>query len=168
MVGGVPEGLKKVAALCILRNGTSFLLLRRSKEPHLGKYIPIGGKLEPYETPSRAACREIQEEANITVDELKLCGIMTETSPTRFNWVNYVYIADVDNFVPSECNEGTLEWVSYDQIDKIATPTTDRFIYEYATKRQFFIFDAIYDEYVELEQLTDELTGAELYRKHFS
>lgn len=126
-----PVGLKKIATLCVLRGEQGLLLLRRNKEPHLGKYIPIGGKLEPYETPRQGAVREIFEETGIEIEEgnLKLAGIMTETSPTKFNWVNYVFWADI-SAEPSgfDTDEGFLEWVNENAIHAIPTPTTDRFI----------------------------------------
>ena len=86
----VPVGVKKAAVLSILKCDNNYLLLRRTKEPHLDKYIPIGGRLEPFETPHDAALREIKEETGISLPKIKLMGLMTETSPTKFNWINYI------------------------------------------------------------------------------
>jgi len=47
----VPPGLKKVAAMCILRSGDQYMLLERYNEPNKGMYVPVGGKVEPYESP---------------------------------------------------------------------------------------------------------------------
>ena len=35
--------------MCILQQGDQFLLLKRGKEPNKGMYVPVGGKLEPFE-----------------------------------------------------------------------------------------------------------------------
>lgn len=159
----VPVGLKKAATLCILRSYKGLLLLRRSKEPHLGKYIPIGGRLDPFETPAQASIREVYEETNISLAGVSLVGIMTETSPTKFNWINYIYVSDIDpeiHFVQSD--EGTLEWIEISRLDTIPTPTTDRYIYEYVARGKFFVFDAVYDENVELVELLDALSGQDL------
>ncbi len=53
----VPFGLKRTATLCILRNDNNCLLLKRLREP------PVGGKLDPFESPLNAAIRETFEEA---------------------------------------------------------------------------------------------------------
>lgn len=156
-------GLKRAAVLCILRSERGLLLLQRNKEPHLGKYIPVGGGIEPFETPLAAARREIEEETGMSVERLQLRGIMTETSPTKFNWINYVYSADIDGITPPPCPEGTLEWIAKDRLHEIPTPTTDRFIYEYVSRSEFFVFDAVYDETVELVSLVDELAARRIF-----
>ena len=161
----VPVGLKKAAVLCILRSNAGFLLIHRSKEPHLGKYIPIGGKVGPFEMPRAAAIREVKEETGVSLKDVCLRGILTETSPTNFNWVNYIYTADITAVTTAKYREGTLEWVEQERLDDIPTPTTDRFIYAYVSKSEFFVFDAIYDDNVELIRLVDELSGKILFPK---
>lgn len=158
-----PKGLKKAVVTCVLRSEAGFLLLRRSKEPHLGKYVPIGGHLEPFETPRAAAIREVKEEAGIFIEEPHLRGILTETSPTEYNWIVYIYTADVTATSPIECVEGTLEWVAQERLDTIPIPTTDGFVYDYLSRSEFFVFDAVYDENVKLITLVDELSGTVLF-----
>jgi len=159
----LPTGLKKAVVTCVLRSEAGFLLLRRSKEPHLGKYVPIGGHLEPYETPRAAAIREVKEETGISIEEIRLRGILTETSPTDYNWIVYIYTADIAATPPVECVEGTLEWVAPERLDTIPIPTTDGFIYDYLSRSEVFVFDAVYDENVELITLVDELSGRVLF-----
>jgi len=43
-------------------------------------------------------------------------------------------------------------------------PTTDGFIYDYLSRSQFFVLDAVYDENVKLIRLVDELSGSVLFR----
>ena len=78
----IQEGLKRTAVLCVLRNGNDFLLLKRFKEPNKNMYTPVGGKLDPFETPKNAALRETREETGIIVPDMRFCGVVTETSPT--------------------------------------------------------------------------------------
>jgi len=63
----IPEGLKKTAVLCVLKHGENFLLLKRLKEPNKDSYTPVGGKLDPFESPIKAAIRETWEETGLTV-----------------------------------------------------------------------------------------------------
>jgi len=159
----VSIGLKKAVVVCILRSDAGFLLLRRSKEPHLGKYVPIGGHLEPFETPRAAVTREVKEEAGVSIEEPRLRGILTETSPTDYNWIVYIYMADIPANPPVECAEGTLEWVPQERLNTIPIPTTDGFIYDYLSRSEFIVFDAVYDENIELIALVDELSGRVLF-----
>ena len=70
-------GLKKDAVLCIIKNTklNKYLILRRTKEPHLGKCIPIGGKIKPCETPNQAVLRECQEETGLELTNCKMRGM---------------------------------------------------------------------------------------------
>jgi 8-oxo-dGTP diphosphatase len=161
----VPVGLKRTVVLCILRSKAGLLLLCRSEEPLIGKYVPVGGHLEPFETPREAALREVKEETGVTIEEVTLRGILTETSPTKYNWMVYVYSVDIEHMEPPYCNEGKLEWIAPNQLGDIPTPLTDRFIYDFVSISQFFVLDAIYDEKIELVKLTDELNGKTLYSR---
>jgi 8-oxo-dGTP diphosphatase len=158
-------GLKKCAVLCILRCRDKLLLLHRTKEPHKGKYIPIGGRLEPFETPIEAAKREIKEETGFNVKDLKFCGIMVETSPVKFNWVNFIYLGNINFSKPVSCKEGRLEWIKISNILNIPTPTTDRYIYQYILKNKNFMFNAIYNKKIELLTLHEEIEDKILYKK---
>ena len=50
----IPEGIKRVAVFCIIRSGDQYLLLKRAKTPNQGKFVPVGGKIDPYESPIQA------------------------------------------------------------------------------------------------------------------
>lgn len=151
-------GAKRAATLCIIKSEKGILLLKRAKDPHKGKFIPIGGKIEPFEAPRDAVIREVFEETTLQIREPRLIGIMTETSPTKFNWINYIYVVQGPKRLPIyEIEEGTLEWIDERDLERIPTPTTDRFIYRYIAQNIPFIFDALYDSDVQLIKLTDEL-----------
>ena len=79
----IPIGLKKVAAMCVLKHQDQFLLLKRAKEPNRGMYVPVGGKLDPFESAYEAVLRETLEETGIQLESAKYCGTLTETSPLK-------------------------------------------------------------------------------------
>jgi len=162
----VPErqsGLKKAVVLCLLRNKDALLLLHRSKEPNRGKYIPVGGHIEPFETPRQAAVREVREEAGYTVHDLQFRGVLVETAPRDYNYVIFIYSAETDRFPPPDCREGRLEWVEWTDVPRMPTPTTDMYIYRLIAAGQTFMLNAEYDESLELRILQDEITGEVLY-----
>jgi 8-oxo-dGTP diphosphatase len=156
------KGLKKVAVICILKNQDNFLLLERLREPNKDLFTPLGGKIDPYETPLDAAKRETLEESGIVAEEMDFCGILTETSPTKYNWTSYVYMADIDYQEAPDCNEGVLKWIKADEILNIPTPKTDWHIYEYALKKQKFIFDAVYDIDLNLLEMSELIENRKL------
>ncbi|APA91941.1 NUDIX hydrolase [Myroides sp. ZB35] len=158
----VPLGIKRIATLCVLRNGNNFMLLKRLKEPNKDTYTPVGGKIEPYETPEEGVIRETFEETGIRVDKVKFCGILTETSPVKYNWLSYVYVADIDVVTPPDCNEGTLEWIAYEDLLNVPTPKTDWFIYKYILENKPFVFHALYDGDLNLLEMKEEISNEEL------
>ncbi len=155
----IPLGIKKIATLCVLRHGSDFMLLKRLKEPNKDMYTPVGGKIEPFETPEQGVIRETFEETGIKVDQVKFCGILTETSPTKYNWLSYVYVADIDPISPPACNEGTLEWIAYDNLLEVPTPKTDAMIYKYILEAKPFVFHALYDAELNLIEMKEEIAN---------
>lgn len=115
----------KLATICYVDNGKEFLLLHRNKklnDVHAGKWIGVGGKLEKGETPQECAVREILEETGLRVNKPVLKGIITFPDFTPDNdW--YTYVFKVTEFEGDliDCDEGTLEWVSYEEI--LSKPT---------------------------------------------
>ncbi|NUO03084.1 MAG: NUDIX domain-containing protein [Saprospiraceae bacterium] len=159
----IQSGLKRVAAMVVLRHEQQLLLLRRAKPPHVGKYVPVGGKLDPFERPVDAARRETFEETGIAVKDLHYCGVLTESSPVDYNWICYIYLADIDFQAPPPCDEGILEWVAFDDLASIPTPPTDLLIYQYLVQKRVFALDALYDEALNLLEMTEEITGERVY-----
>lgn len=148
--------------MVILRAGTDYLLLRRAKAPNAGKYVPVGGKLEPGERPVEAAIRETMEETGIAISAPLFCGILSETSPVDYNWLCYIYLADIPVQPPPFCNEGVLEWISAQRLLAVPTPPTDLAIYDYVQRGEKFVIDAVYDASLRLVEMVEELRGVDL------
>lgn len=160
----IEPGLKKTAVICVLRCGQQFLLLKRLKEPNKDQYTPVGGKLDPFESPIRAALRETWEETGIRVDNMKFCGTLVETSPTPYNWMSFVYVAEIEYRHPPPCNEGTLEWIDFDRLLEVPTPKTDWFIYRYLLDGRPFAFSADYDEFLTLRAMHEDIAGEIVFK----
>jgi len=157
-------GLKKAAVLCILKHQEQFLLLQRGKEPHKGQYIPVGGKVEPFEDPLSAVVREVFEETGLKLDKknLQFIGVLSETSPVNFNWINFVYCAEIDFFTPPTCVEGSLHWIDKEDIPSTSMPQTDGFFFKYLEEKAPFMLDALYDESLNLLSLVEEIRKEKL------
>jgi 8-oxo-dGTP diphosphatase len=158
----VVEGHKQPAVLVILKSNNQFLLLKRKKSPNKGKYTPVGGKLDPYESPYKAAIRETYEETGIEVSYMIFCGTMVESSPSKYNWICFVYLSEIDYIASPKCNEGKLEWIPATHLSKIPTPTTDRFIYEYITRSKNFMFNVEYDLNLNILEMREEIADNKL------
>ncbi|MFK7935694.1 MAG: NUDIX domain-containing protein [Saprospiraceae bacterium] len=156
---GIMLGIKKVAAMVILRHQDKFLLLKRAKSPNQGMYVPVGGKLEPFETPRAAAIRETYEETGIQLTEVKFCGTLVETSPVKYNWISYIYLAEIDDLPVPDCDEGVLEWIEKTELDRVPAPPTDTFIYEYVAQEKPFAFSATFSDDLKMLKMHDEWSG---------
>lgn len=155
------EGLKRIATMVVLRHQEEFLLLKRAKMPNAGMYVPVGGKVEPYERPIEAAIRETEEEARVRLRRAQLIygGVLTETSPVKYNWLCFIFMADIKRVPPPPCDEGTLHWVPRNGLLDLPTPPTDWQIYEYLLHGQPFALDALYDEQLNLLEMREEISG---------
>ncbi len=159
----IPIGLKKSAAMVVLRHKEQFLLLKRANPPHPGKYLPVGGKLEPFEDPYSAAIRETKEETGLQLDYLSFCGILIESSPSQYNWQSSIYVADIDKIHPPFCSEGQLEWIPYHKVPQIPTPETDWQVYQYIMNQKPFVFNALYNEALNLVEMTEEIERVKVF-----
>lgn len=159
----VAPGLKRAACMIALRHGNSFMLLNRYNEPHKGMYTPVGGKLDPFENPLQAALRETHEETGIQLDNIKFAGILTETSPVNYNWIIYVYQAEIEKMPPPFCDEGILKWIDFEDLPNIPTPPTDLAVYQYLIEGKRFVFTANFDENINLLSMREELEDKVLF-----
>ena len=123
----------KIAVLCYMFDEQGrVLLLHRKNPPNQDLYSPPGGKLEKDvgESPTACAVREIQEETGVELDasDLHLTGIVSEAGfDDRMHWLMFLYeVKKPVKVSRTTFNEGTLEWVSLDELGKLPIPSTDK------------------------------------------
>ena len=155
-------GLKRSASMVVLRHQDQWLLLRRSKSPNKGKYVPVGGKLEPFESPRQAALRETAEETGIEVTELHYAGFIVESAPNSYNWQVFVYWAEIPWQPAPYCDEGELEWIKTADVLALDMPATDPWVYYYIQQGHCFAIDASFDENLNLLSMREEHNGVDL------
>lgn len=163
----VSPGIKRTAAMVVLRHEESFLLLRRKNKPYAGHYLPVGGKLGPHERPIDAARRETLEETGIRIEkgQLRFGGVLVESSPTDYNWQSFIYLAEIAWMPPPPCPEGELEWIAFQDIPSVPTPPTDWQVYQYLMQQRPFALDAVYDEKLVLLEMREEISGEVVWEK---
>lgn len=98
------------------------LLMRRDKLPddvHHGKYLSLGGHVEPDEDVLTCARREVFEESGLTVTDLVLRGTVMWTGfgAKPRDYLCFMFRADSFTGTAHGGNEeGTLEWVPLDDL----------------------------------------------------
>jgi 8-oxo-dGTP diphosphatase len=94
---------------------TQVLLMHRNKQSddvHLGKYLSLGGHVDPGEDVLTCARREVHEESGLTTD-----GAVDRVRNRRRDYLCFVFRADSSTGTPHGGNEeGTLEWVPVDNL----------------------------------------------------
>ncbi|CAM2070790.1 NUDIX domain-containing protein [Sulfidibacter corallicola] len=162
----VSPGLKRVATLCVLHHHRNLMLLERTKEPHIGRFTPLGGKVDPNETPLAGAIRETYEETGIELDTMRYRGMLVETSPlAHMNWVGFVYSAEIEYREPPTCTEGTLKWLDFDELHRSPVPETDPYVYSYMFRNEPFMLNALFDDEDRLIRLDEHISGACLFNR---
>ena len=109
----------KETTLCYIENGGRYLMMLRNKkenDPNLGKWIGVGGKLNPGETPAECAKREIFEETGLAVDNLIYAGKVYFVSDSWEDELMHLFVAGSQSQKVTPCNEGTLEWIKKEDI----------------------------------------------------
>lgn len=96
------------------KNKTKVLFCKRVKQPFIGKYNFVGGKVEPDESSMDAAYRELEEETGISSDSIKLYRMMDITY-YHLNFVLELYVGMLQEDVKLVEEVNPLEWLSIDE-----------------------------------------------------
>lgn len=87
------------------------LMCKRTKEPYAGMYNLVGGKIEKENDGLNEAYRELEEETNITKNDVSLVHFMTLTY-NKWNKELEVYYGILNKEVELIEEVNKLEWVS--------------------------------------------------------
>ena len=110
------------STLCYITRGNDVLMLHRVKKKNdinKDKWIGIGGKFEPEESPDQCLLREAKEETGLTLKRWKCHGIVTFLSDQAEGEYMYLFTADRFEGTLKECDEGDLQWVCRDFLDSL-------------------------------------------------
>ena len=110
------------STLCYITRGDDVLMLHRVKKKNdinKDKWIGVGGKFEPEESPDACLLRETKEETGLTLTSWRCRGIVTFLSDQAEGEYMYLFTADGFEGTLKECDEGDLQWVSREFLDSL-------------------------------------------------
>ena len=105
--------MRNTSLVHLERDGKYLMLhrIKRERDENRDKWVGIGGKFEPGESPEDCAVREVFEETGLTMRSWSYRGIVTFVSD---EWgTEYMHLFHSTDFTGSvkDCDEGVLEWV---------------------------------------------------------
>lgn len=135
------------------------MLHRVSKKNDINKdkWIGVGGHFEHGESPEDCLKREVLEETGLTLNSSEFRGIVTFVSDD--NPAEYMCLFTSNDFYGEmiECNEGKLEWVKINEIEKLNLWEGDKiFLRLLKEKVPFFSLKLVYKNGLLIEK---ELNG---------
>jgi len=136
----------------IQKDGKTLMLLRNKKESDINKnkYIGLGGKFEPGESPEECLIREVKEEAGVTLNEYKLRGIVTFSTidgDPQNQFCIFIYTASGYTGKIGSCDEGELHWIDNDKILDLNLWEGDRLFWRWILEgKPFFSAKFVYDD----------------------
>ncbi len=123
----------KISVLVFIENPAGeLLLLLRAKQPNLGVWTPIGGKLDMAtgESPFECAVRETREETGLRVSpaDLHLFAMIAEKAyQGETHWLMFLFRCQKPiATLPPDIAEGKFAFFSREQIKDLPIPETDK------------------------------------------
>ena len=111
-----------LSTLCHITRGDEVLMLHRVKKKNdinKDKWIGIGGKFLPEESPEECLLREAQEETGLTLTGWTCRGVVTFLNDCCEGEYMFLFTADAFEGDLKECDEGNLQWVKRDFLDSL-------------------------------------------------
>ena len=138
----------KLTTLCYLERGEEYLMLHRTKkegDENRDKWIGVGGKFEPGESPEDCLLREVREETGLTLTSWRFRGLVTFVSDV---WpCEYMHLFTADGWTGEErpCDEGELRWIGKQALFDLTMWQGDRiFLKLLADNAPFFSLKLVY------------------------
>lgn len=136
--------------LCYIEKDGAYLMLHRIKKENdmnHDKWVGIGGKLEPGESPYDCVKREILEETGLTVTNPKYRGIITFVSDLYGTEYMHLFTAnEFEGKMKDDCNEGQLEWVKKEKVNDLPIWEGDKIFFRLIdSEERFFSLKLVYE-----------------------
>ena len=140
----------KHTTLCYIEKDGAYLMLHRIKklnDENHDKWVGIGGKLEPCESPFDCVRREVFEEVSLTLNTIRYCAIITFVSDIYGTEYMHLFTSsEYEGEVNYDCDEGTLEWVKKETINHLPIWEGDKIFFELLDRKtEFFSLKLCYE-----------------------
>ena len=123
-----------------------YLMLFRNKKANdinEGKWMGVGGHIEPGESKEQALIREIKEETDLDVVEYRYVAKLLFVNNDYQEIMHLFKVDKVDGFI-KECNEGDLRLIPISEIDKLNMWEGDKY-FLHRLDDEYFEMTLIYD-----------------------
>ena len=138
----------ELTTLCYIEKDDSYLMLHRvskKNDVNRDKWIGVGGHFEAGESPEDCLLREVKEETGLTLTSYRFRGLLTFVF--NDNEAEYICLYTADEFEGeiTDCDEGTLEWVSKKKIPDLNLWEGDKIFFELLNRNEpFFSMKLVY------------------------
>ena len=105
--------------LCMISDGNGNLLMQDRNDPSWPGMCFPGGHVEPGESFTDAAVREVYEETGLTIKNPRLCGVKQFQNRNDARYVVFFYKADTFIGTPCSSDEGEVFWIPREEIPKL-------------------------------------------------
>ena len=102
--------------LCLLSDQNGNILLEDRKDPSWSGVSLPGGHVEPGESFTQAAVREMQEETGLTMKNPVLCGVKQFQTERNARYVVFLYKANQFSGTLTSSDEGEVFWANRNQL----------------------------------------------------
>lgn len=140
-----------LGTLCYIRNAGRTLMLHRVKKKtdiNKGKWIGLGGKIEPGESPEESVIREVEEESGLIIKKPQLRGVLTFPQFEGCdNWYVFVFTATEFEGELIDSNEGNLKWIDDDKLFSLELWEGDRLFMPWLEQDKFFSAKLVYEDW---------------------
>ncbi|MBR4578952.1 MAG: 8-oxo-dGTP diphosphatase [Oscillospiraceae bacterium] len=136
------------STLCYLERGGEYLMLHRTKKEgdlNHDKWIGVGGKFEPGESPEECLLRECREETGLRLTEWRYRGIVTFVSDDSVCEYMHLFTATAWEGEQHESDEGELAWIEKRRLYELTLWEGDRiFLHLLEEGAPFFSLKLVY------------------------
>lgn len=112
------------AAVLVKKDGiTSILLIERKHDPFKGCYALPGGFVDEDETLEEAVVRELQEETNLSLNNLQQFRVYSRPDrDPRGRTISVIFISELDSFPDAVAGDdaAAVKWFPFDQLPDLA------------------------------------------------
>lgn len=155
----------RLTTLCYIENDGKYLMLHRVKkevDENKDKWIGVGGKFEPGETPEECLLREVKEETGLTLKIYQFRGIVTFLSDEWGTEYMHLFTATEYSGEMKECDEGQLVWVDKSEIESLKLWEGDKIFFRLMEESKDFFTLKLRYEGENLVETKTQVYGANL------